>query len=58
MKYEIVAYKILRYTMEVEATNSGEACKIAKLYSDVNNKWQKDYDFYDFTIKGVEEKND
>jgi len=54
-KYEVVAYQATRHTMVVEADSPEDARNKADMHECVSDKWQQDYEYYEFDIADVRE---
>ena len=53
MKYTVVAYKTTRYEMEVEAASAEEARNKADTLECISDKWEEDFEYFDFSITDV-----
>jgi hypothetical protein len=54
-QYEVVAYQTTRHTMIVEANSPEEARSKADMHECVSDKWQDDFEYYDFSIVDAQE---
>lgn len=54
-QYEVVAYRTTRHTMTVEADSPESARNVADGHECVSDKWDEDYEYFDFSIADVRE---
>ena len=53
--FEVVAYQTKRFVVTVSACNEEHAKNIAEGLTEASDKWNEDYDYYNFSVSHAEE---